>query len=67
MLFQVPLKQLVDFERFSDLGPRGSAQKTFSFDPYTSLALTAANGSKVVYPVRLTRLNERTPSMLFEY
>lgn len=49
-LHPVPLKQLVDFERFSDVGPRGSAQKTFSFDPYTSLALTAANGSKVVYP-----------------
>lgn len=48
---QVPLKQLVEFERFSDLAPGKTAQKTFSLDPYTSLSLTASNGSKVVYPV----------------
>ena len=49
----MPLKQLVEFERFSDLAPKASAQTTFSLDPYVSLALTAANGSKVVYPVRM--------------
>ncbi len=48
---QVPVKQLVEFERFSDLAPGESVQKTFSLDPYTSLSLTAANGSKILYPV----------------
>ena len=49
---QVPLKQLVEFERLSDIGPGKSTAVTFSLDPYVSLSLTAANGSKVVYPVR---------------
>jgi len=48
----VPLKQLVEFERLSDIGPGKSTAVTFSLDPYVSLSLTAANGSKVVYPVR---------------
>ena len=56
----MPLKQLVEFERLSDIGPGKSTAVTFSLDPYVSLSLTAANGSKVVYPVRA--LGHSTPT-----
>ena len=49
-LHPVPLKQLVEFERISDLGPGASATTTFSLNPDVSLALVTANGSKAVYP-----------------
>ena len=49
-LHPVPLKQLVEFERFIDLAPGKAQSVTMSLDPDAVLALTAANGSKVVYP-----------------
>ena len=64
---QVPLKQLVEFERFSDLAPGKSVQKTFSLDPYTSLSLTASNGSKVVYPVSHGWLASQRAATIFMY
>ena len=49
-LHPVPLKQLVEFERIIDLAPGKAQSVTMSLDPDAALALTAANGSKVVYP-----------------
>ena len=49
-LHPVPLKQLVEFERIIDLAPGKAQSVTMSLDPDAVLALTAANGSKVVYP-----------------
>jgi hypothetical protein len=48
-LHPVPLKQLVDFERLSNIKAGGIATIGFALEP-TVLALTAANGSKLVYP-----------------
>lgn len=50
-LHPVPIKQLVEFERFIDVAPHSAAVAiTLSLDPSKVLAITSANGTKVVYP-----------------
>ena len=49
-LHAVPFRQLVEFERISDLAPRVSRGLSFSLDVQAALSLTSANGSRVVYP-----------------
>ena len=49
-LHPVPLRQLVDFERVGGLAPRSSVGVKFTLDRAAAFSLTAANGSRVVYP-----------------
>lgn len=49
-LHPVPIKQLVEFQRFNAIPPGGSARTTISMEPEAALSLTTADGSRMVYP-----------------